>query len=112
MTGLHQSQLTMSDSHGPRITRVSMARSFKKLRNSFRRRKESYCISCGHVTRSCCHHEAAAGAEAAPYENVEFGGNKETKEDLLKWLDLDLSHGGINNNPAAVRLKYQVTAVT
>ena len=34
---------------------------------------------------------------------------KETKEDLLKWLDLDLSHGGINNNPAAVRLKYQVT---
>ena len=76
-------------SSGTRITRrVSV---LKKLRNSFRRKKESYCISCGHVTRNCCHHSDV-------YENVEFN----QKDDLLKWLDLDLSH---NNN---LRLKYQV----
>ena len=76
-------------SSGTRISRrVSV---LKKLRNSFRRKKESYCISCGHVTRNCCHH-------ADVYENVEFN----HKDDLLKWLDLDLSH---NNN---LRLKYQV----
>ena len=66
-------------SSGTRITRrVSV---LKKLRNSFRRKKESYCISCGHVTRNCCHHSDV-------YENVEFN----QKDDLLKWLDLDLSH--------------------
>ena len=82
----------MSDSH-QRITKVSM---LGRIRRSFRRKKESYCINCGHVTKSCSHNRDV-------YENVEFG----NKDDLLKWLDLDLSHGGINNNPA-LRLKYQV----
>ena len=34
-----------------------------KLRRSFRRKKASYCVNCGHVERACYHQE---------YENVEF----------------------------------------
>lgn len=75
-----------------KVTKVSM---FSRIRRSFRRKKESYCINCGHVTKSCYHSKDV-------YENVEFS----TKDDFLKWLDLDYSHGGTNNN--AARLKYKV----
>lgn len=77
-----------------RVTKVSM---LSRIRRSFRRKKESYCINCGHVTKSCYHSKDA-------YENVEF-----SKDDFLKWLDLDYSHGGANNN--ALRLKRQVCSI-
>ena len=84
----------MTEQPQPQRTKVSV---FSRIRRSFRRKKESYCINCGHVTKNCYHSKDI-------YENVEFN----NKDDLLKWLDLDLSHGhGINNNP--IRLKYQVT---
>ena len=83
----------MTEQPQPQRTKVSV---FSRIRRSFRRKKESYCINCGHVTKNCYHSKDI-------YENVEFN----NKDDLLKWLDLDLSHG-INNN--ALRLKYQVTA--
>ena len=82
----------MTEQPQPQRTKVSV---FSRIRRSFRRKKESYCINCGHVTKNCYHSKDI-------YENVEFN----NKDDLLKWLDLDLSHG-INNN--ALRLKYQVT---
>ena len=75
-----------------KVTKVSM---FSRIRRSFRKKKESYCINCGHVTKSCYHSKDV-------YENVEFN----TKDDFLKWLDLDYSHGGTDNN--ALRLKYKV----
>ena len=75
-------------------TKVSV---FSRIRRSFRRKKESYCINCGHVTKNCYHSKDI-------YENVEFN----NKDDLLKWLDLDLSHGNNNNG---LRLRYQVSAV-
>ena len=66
-----------------------------KIRRSFRRKKESYCINCGHVTNRCSHNRDV-------YENVEFG--QDHKDDVLKWLDLDLSHGGISST----KHKHQV----
>ena len=87
----------MAEQPQPHRTKVSV---FSRIRRSFRRKKESYCINCGHVTKNCYHSKDI-------YENVEFN----NKDDLLKWLDLDLSHGhGINNNP--IRLKYQVTRLS
>ena len=87
----------MTEQPQPQRTKVSV---FSRIRRSFRRKKESYCINCGHVTKNCYHSKDI-------YENVEFN----NKDDLLKWLDLDLSHGhGINNNP--IRLKYQVTGLS
>ena len=58
---------------------------FQRLRRSFRRKKASYCINCGHVAKECYHQE---------YENVFFGGsdNGTQKADELKWLDLDYLH--------------------
>ena len=55
---------------------------FQRLRRSFRRKKASYCINCGHVSKECYHQE---------YENVYFGGsdNGTQRADELKWLDLD-----------------------
>jgi hypothetical protein len=55
---------------------------FQRLRRSFRRKKASYCINCGHVSKECYHQE---------YENVSFGGsdNGTQRADELKWLDLD-----------------------
>ena len=55
---------------------------FQRLRRSFRRKKASYCINCGHVSKDCYHQE---------YENVFFGGseNGTQRADELKWLDLD-----------------------
>jgi len=55
---------------------------FQRLRRSFRRKKASYCINCGHVSKECYHQE---------YENVFFGGsdNGTQRADELKWLDLD-----------------------
>ena len=86
----------MTEQPQPQRTKVSV---FSRIRRSFRRKKESYCINCGHVTKNCYHSKDI-------YENVEFN----NKDDLLKWLDLDLSHGhGINNNP--IRHKYQVTGL-
>ena len=85
---------------------------FGRIRRSFRRKKESYCISCGAVTKSCQHSdnrnfERARDIERSnQYENLEFVNNK---EDLLKWLDLDLSHGINNNSAAALRLRYKVS---
>ena len=68
-----------------------------RIRRSFRRKKESYCISCGHVTKSCPH-----SRETEDYENVEYC----NKDDILKWLDLDVSHQGITNK--TLKLKSQV----
>ena len=84
-----------------KVTKVSV---FGRIRRSFRRKKESYCISCGAVTKSCQH---SAISRSDNYENVEFVNNK---EDLLKWLDLDLSHGINNNSAAALKLqrRYEV----
>jgi hypothetical protein len=31
---------------------------FSRIRRSFRRKRESYCINCGHVTKSCYHNKA------------------------------------------------------
>ena len=58
---------------------------FQRLRRSFRRKKASYCINCGHVSKECYHQE---------YENVYFGGseNGTQRADELKWLDLDYLH--------------------
>ena len=55
---------------------------FQRLRRSFRRKKASYCINCGHVSKECYHQE---------YENVFFGGSESgtQRADELKWLDLD-----------------------
>ena len=55
---------------------------FQRLRRSFRRKKASYCINCGHVSKECYHQE---------YENTLFGGseNGTQRADELKWLDLD-----------------------
>ena len=99
----------VTKSHSERLaakekaTKVSV---FGRIRRSFRRKKESYCISCGAVTRACDHqrHEGR-DSRTDSYENVDFVNNK---EDLLKWLDLDLSHGINNNSEAALRLRYKV----
>ena len=78
---------------------------FQRIRRSFRRKKASYCINCGHVSKECYHQE---------YENVDFSQNSQTNRDhhdsvnlnapndipnnlrgpktasdQLKWLDLD-----------------------
>ena len=63
---------------------------FQRLRRSFRRKKASYCINCGHVSKECYHQE---------YENLSYpsGGQGGTQTaDDLKWLDLDY-----------MQLKYQ-----
>ena len=53
----------------------------QRLRRSFRRKKASYCINCGHVSKECYHQE---------YENLVFvSGSGTQKADDLKWLDLD-----------------------
>ena len=63
---------------------------FQRLRRSFRRKKASYCINCGHVSKECYHQE---------YENLCYSsggqGGTQTADDL-KWLDLDY-----------MQLKYQ-----
>ena len=52
----------------------------QRLRRSFRRKKASYCINCGHVSKECYHQE---------YENLHFGSDVGTQRaDELKWLDL------------------------
>ena len=66
----------------------------QRIRRSFRRKKASYCINCGHVSKDCYHKE---------YENVDFRQEQQLndndcvdidsrvpKTDDLKWLDLDL----------------------
>ena len=64
----------------------------QRIRRSFRRKKASYCINCGHVSKDCYHQE---------YENVDFRqepndndfieiDGRVPKTDDLKWLDLDL----------------------
>jgi hypothetical protein len=60
---------------------------FQRIRRSFRKKKASYCINCGHTTRDCYHKE---------YENINdlsvnsSEAEQATKSDHLKWLDLDL----------------------
>ena len=70
------------------------------------------------MTKSCQHSGSQfergrggggeVGGEKNNYENLEFVNNK---EDLLKWLDLDLSHGINNNSAAALKLRYKVTMI-
>ena len=104
---------SQSERISPKEKATKVGSVFGRIRRSFRRKKESYCISCGAVTKSCQHSgsqfERGRGGEVAGeknnYENLEFVNNK---EDLLKWLDLDLSHGINNNSAAALRLRYKV----
>ena len=102
-----QARVTKSQSErvsaAQKIEKVTKVSVFGRIRRSFRRKKESYCISCGSVSRSCQHDRNGASDN---YENVEFVNNK---EDLLKWLDLDLSHGINNNSAAAHKLRHKVT---
>ena len=51
---------------------------FQRIRRSFRKKKASHCINCGHTSKTCYHQE---------YENIDI--NAQTKSDHLKWLDLD-----------------------
>ena len=90
---------------------------FSRIRRSFRRKRESYCINCGHVTKACYHNKDV-------YENVEFGNNgkdataaKEemmSKEELLKWLDLDyaadasVQHRQNNNKVIKGRVQIKI----
>lgn len=68
---------------------------FQRLRRSFRRKKATYCINCGHVEKGCYHKE---------YENMIFEPGTQ-RADELKWLDLDYrSQPGallVNNGGAA-----------
>ena len=64
-----------------------------KLRRSFRRKKASYCVNCGHVERACYHQE---------YENVDFHNNTTLNNQVvssqnsagtmvaseMRWLDI------------------------
>ena len=107
---------SQSERISPKEKATKVGSVFGRIRRSFRRKKESYCISCGAVTKSCQHSgnqfERGRGvgdvgsSEKNNYENLDFVNNK---EDLLKWLDLDLSHGINNNSAAALRLRYKVT---
>ena len=95
-----------------------------KLRRSFRRKRASYCVNCGHVEKACYHQE---------YENVEFhaaatpssvggslnnqnnnqGGGTMVAHDL-KWLDLQahrqrtkkILNADANNSAAAADVYY------
>ena len=107
---------SQSERISPKEKATKVGSVFGRIRRSFRRKKESYCISCGAVTKSCQHSgnqfergrgggEVGGFGEKNNYENLEFVNNK---EDLLKWLDLDLSHGINNNSAAALRLRYKV----
>ncbi len=53
----------------------------QRIRRSFRKKKASVCINCGHANRDCYHKE---------YENIE--NFEKAKADQLKWLDLDNLH--------------------
>ena len=75
----------------------------QRIRRSFRKKKASYCINCGHVSRECYHQE---------YENVDF---KETqpaspapKTDDLKWLDLDYRTNNVLHHNAVNRVQRQI----
>ena len=59
---------------------------FQRIRRSFRKKKASVCINCGHANRECYHKE---------YENIKD--LAQTKADQLKWLDLDFQNA--NNVP-------------
>ena len=59
---------------------------FQRIRRSFRKKKASVCINCGHSNRECYHKE---------YENIKDF--EQTKADQLKWLDLDFQNA--NNVP-------------
>ena len=74
---------------------------FQRLRRSFRRKKASYCINCGHVSKECYHQE---------YENVFFGGsdNGTQRADELKWLDLDY----VKNQPDNQRIYNDIDKIT
>ena len=99
---------SQSERISPKEKATKVGSVFGRIRRSFRRKKESYCISCGAVTKNCQHSGEGRGRGEErnnPYENVEFVNNK---EDLLKWLDLDLSHGINNDSAAALKLRYKV----
>lgn len=62
----------------------------QRIRRSFRKKKASVCINCGHTSRDCYHKE---------YENIKD--LAQSKADHLKWLDLDhqqLNNGAVPNN--------------
>lgn len=72
----------------------------QRIRRSFRRKKASVCINCGHADRQCYHKE---------YENINI--LAQAKADHLKWLDLDLEAPPKLNNsrqrPANSHLEQQ-----
>ncbi len=74
----------------------------QRIRRSFRKKKASYCINCGHVSRECYHKE---------YENVDFRETQQAsdapKTDDLKWLDLDYRYNVVHHN-AVNRVQRQL----
>ncbi len=79
----------------------------QRIRRSFRRKKASYCINCGHVSKDCYHQE---------YENVDFkqeplnNANVENhlpKADDLKWLNIDVPLNVLHHN-AVNRVQRQL----
>ena len=61
---------------------------FQRIRRSFRRKKASHCINCGHVNAQCYHKE---------YENIKD--LEQSKADHLKWLDLDYQQPHVAPKP-------------
>ena len=61
-----------------------------KLRRSFRRKKASYCVNCGHVARPCYHqeYENMMFHNGPPLNNQSCNGGTMVANDL-KWLDLN-----------------------
>ena len=73
---------------------------FQRIRRSFRKKKASVCINCGHANRECYHKE---------YENIKD--LAQNKADQLKWLDLDFQNANsvpvvpnnLNNTSISIR---------
>lgn len=66
----------------------------QRIRRSFRRKKASYCVNCGHVSKDCYHKE---------YENVEF--NHQANRASLHDDDDDEESDAIRDDDDAVAPK-------
>ena len=81
---------------------------FQRIRRSFRKKKASVCINCGHANRECYHKE---------YENIKD--LAQNKADQLKWLDLDFQNANsvpvlpnnLNNTSISVQHRQRLNGV-
>ena len=81
---------------------------FQRIRRSFRRKKASVCINCGHSGHECYHKE---------YENIY--NVAQNKADQLKWLDLDFQNANsvpvvpnnLNNTSISVQHRQRLNGV-